>query len=200
MKYIKEKLKNLDRGTFFRVLALILAIVNQIVAVAGANSFASSTVYQIISVSATVIVSLTAAWENNDFTGFARLSTKVLDALEDGRPGRVAARDETLADEERHRVLHAEDARAERLRHRACGGQLVAGLQVTRQDARAVVFGDRAPDGLGSFVHGPENTPARPACQRRNNKNNNRHHAKSRLARGGVRTPPRRRRGLCYAC
>lgn len=85
MKYIKEKLKNLDRGTLFRVLALVIAIVNQIVAVAGANSFASSTVYQVISVSATVIVSLTAAWENNDFTGFARLSTKVLDALEDGK-------------------------------------------------------------------------------------------------------------------
>lgn len=85
MKYFKEKLRNIDRGTLFRVIALVLAIINQIVAVAGANSFANSTVYQVISVSATIIVSFAAAWENNDFTGFARLSTKVLDALEDGR-------------------------------------------------------------------------------------------------------------------
>ena len=75
---------------------------------------------------------------------------QALDALEDGRPGRVAARDEALADQERHRVLHAEDARAERLRHRAGGGQPVAGLQFARKDARAVVFGDRAPDGRGT--------------------------------------------------
>ena len=85
MNKLKEKIKNLDKGTVIRVAALAAAILNQIVAVIGATSFADALWYQILSISATVITAIIAAWENNDFTYFARLATKVLDALQDGK-------------------------------------------------------------------------------------------------------------------
>ena len=80
-----QKVKNLDKGTVIRTAVLVAAIVNQVIAVIGATSFADATWYQILSISATVITAVIAAWENNDFTYFARLGTKVLDALKDGK-------------------------------------------------------------------------------------------------------------------
>ena len=85
MKKLKEMIKNIDKGTVVRVAMLFSAIVNQIVAVIGATSFADAAWYQILSISATIITASLAAWENNDFTYFARLGTKVLDALQDGK-------------------------------------------------------------------------------------------------------------------
>ena len=85
MKKFLQKIKNLDKGTVIRVAALVAAILNQIVAVVGATSFADALWYQILSISATVITASLAAWENNDFTYFAQLGTKVLDALQDGK-------------------------------------------------------------------------------------------------------------------
>lgn len=85
MKKIWEKIKNVDTGTIIRSVTLILAIINQIIAVLGSTSFASATWYQIVSIIATVLTSLISAWENNDWTYFAKLGTKVLDALEDGK-------------------------------------------------------------------------------------------------------------------
>ena len=85
MKKILKKLKSVDKGTIIRSAALVLAIINQVVAVIGATSFASATWYQIVSIIATVLTALINAWENNDWTYFARLGTKVLDALEDGK-------------------------------------------------------------------------------------------------------------------
>ena len=85
MKKILKKLKSVDKGTIIRSAALVLAIINQVIAVIGATSFASATWYQIVSIIATVLTALINAWENNDWTYFARLGTKVLDALEDGK-------------------------------------------------------------------------------------------------------------------
>lgn len=85
MKKIIEKLKSVDKGTIIRSATLILAIINQVIAVIGATSFASATWYQIVSIIATVVTSIISAWENNDWTYFARLGTDVLDALEDGK-------------------------------------------------------------------------------------------------------------------
>ena len=85
MKNLMQKIKNLDKGTIIRTAALAAAILNQIVAVIGATSFAGAMWYQILSISATVITAVIAAWENNDFTYFARLGTKVIDALQDGK-------------------------------------------------------------------------------------------------------------------
>lgn len=85
MKKLIEKLKAVDKGTLIRSISLVVAILNQVVAVIGASSFANAVWYQILSIVATVVTSVWAAWENNDWTFFARLGTKVLNALEDGK-------------------------------------------------------------------------------------------------------------------
>lgn len=85
MKKILEKLKGVDKGTIIRSAVLVLAIINQVIAVLGATSFASAPWYQIVSIIATIATALISAWENNDWTYFAKLGTKVLDALEDGK-------------------------------------------------------------------------------------------------------------------
>ena len=77
--------KKLDRGTLVRTITLFAAIINQVVAVIGASTFASARWYQILSIIATGFTAIINAWENNDWTFFARLGTRVLDALEDGK-------------------------------------------------------------------------------------------------------------------
>lgn len=85
MKKLIEKIKSLDKGTLLRTLALALAICNQVVAAIGATSFASSPIYQTISIVLTIITAASAAWKNNDFTYFAQLTTGLLRALKDGK-------------------------------------------------------------------------------------------------------------------
>ena len=85
MNKLIEKLKAVDKGTLIRTISLVVAILNQVVAVIGASSFANAVWYQVLSIVATIATSVWAAWENNDWTFFARLGTKVLDALEDGK-------------------------------------------------------------------------------------------------------------------
>lgn len=85
MKKLVEKIKSLDKGTVFRTLSLILAISNQVIAAIGATSFATSPVYQTISIVVTIITVAIAAWKNNDFTYFAQLTTGLLRALKDGK-------------------------------------------------------------------------------------------------------------------
>lgn len=82
---IKDKLATVDKGTIIRSTTLVLAMANQVIAIIGASTFANSVWYQIASVIVTVISSLVSAWENNDWTYFAKLGTGVLDALEDGK-------------------------------------------------------------------------------------------------------------------
>ena len=85
MKKLFLKLKEVDKGTLIRSISLVVAIINQVVAVIGASSFANAPWYQVVSIIATVLTAVWAAWENNDWTFFAQLGTKVLDALEDGK-------------------------------------------------------------------------------------------------------------------
>ena len=82
---IKDKLAAVDKGTIIRSTTLVLAMANQVIAIIGASTFANSVWYQIASVVVTVISSLVSAWENNDWTYYAKLGTGVLDALEDGK-------------------------------------------------------------------------------------------------------------------
>lgn len=82
---IKDKLATVDKGTIIRSTTLVLAMANQVIAIIGASTFANSVWYQIASVVVTVISSLISAWENNDWTYYAKLGTGVLDALEDGK-------------------------------------------------------------------------------------------------------------------
>ncbi len=85
MKRIINKIKSTDRGTVWRTVSLVVAIINQAVAVIGSSSFASASWYQILSLIALALTSCLAAWENNDWTHFAQIGTAVLDALEDGK-------------------------------------------------------------------------------------------------------------------
>ena len=85
MKKLIEKIKSLDKGTIIRSILFVCAMLNQVIAVIGMTSFASSTVYQIISVVLTVLVSAIVAWKNNDLTHIAQLAGSVLKALKDGK-------------------------------------------------------------------------------------------------------------------
>lgn len=75
----------IDKGTIIRTVTLILALLNQFIAVAGASSFASAAWYQVFSILITIASALFTAWKNNDFTRFAQLGTGVLRALKDGK-------------------------------------------------------------------------------------------------------------------
>lgn len=83
MKKLITVIKSLDKGTLIRCSLLILSYINQIVAIIGMTSYASSTWYQIVSMVCTILISAVTAWKNNDFTHFAQLSGKVLNALRD---------------------------------------------------------------------------------------------------------------------
>lgn len=85
MKNLITKIKSLDRGTIIRSILFICAIGNQIVAVIGMTSYASEPWYQILSLVFTAIITTIAAWKNNNFTYFARLTGALLEALRDGK-------------------------------------------------------------------------------------------------------------------
>ena len=80
----KIDFKKIDKATIIRVILLICAIINQIIAVIGSTTFAQSFEYQIISTIVLVVTALVTAWENNDITYFAQLGTQILNALQDG--------------------------------------------------------------------------------------------------------------------
>ena len=83
MKTLFQKIKTLDLGVIARSIMLILAYVNQMIAVIGMQSFATSMTYQVLSLILTLAASTLAAWKNNDFTHLAQLAGKVLKALKD---------------------------------------------------------------------------------------------------------------------
>lgn len=71
-------------GTIVRLVTLILALINQILAIFGKGfSFTANELYQTVSLIFTVIASSVAAWKNNDVTYFARLAGRVLKALKE---------------------------------------------------------------------------------------------------------------------
>lgn len=69
-----------------RCAVLVIALANQLLAIFGDSlPFTQSVVYQVVSAVITAAVSIYAAWKNNDFTLFARLAGKILEALKDGK-------------------------------------------------------------------------------------------------------------------
>ena len=80
-----KEYKSVGKGTIIRTIVLLIAIANQVVACLGATSFASASWYQVLSVVVTAATALWTAWQNNDWTYFARIGTGVLDALQDGK-------------------------------------------------------------------------------------------------------------------
>lgn len=80
-----KKYRTVSKRTIIRTVVLLLVIANQIVAVIGATSYASAPWYQVLSLAVTAVTALWTAWQNNDWTYFARLGTGILDALRDGK-------------------------------------------------------------------------------------------------------------------
>ena len=81
-----DKFKKIDKATIIRVAIFAVTIVNLILGALGAyGDFSNELWFRIVSIAATLVSGAVVAWENNDFTFFARLGTGVLDALEDGK-------------------------------------------------------------------------------------------------------------------
>ena len=74
-------MKNINADTIARTIVLALALINQVLAIAGKGtiSFANSDIYQLVSLIWTIGASVTAWWNNNSFTAAARKA----DGLED---------------------------------------------------------------------------------------------------------------------
>lgn len=73
-------------GTIVRVVALILALVNQALVAVGMNPIPveSAELEMIISTIATILIAIYAAWKNNSFTAGAQAADRVKDAIKDG--------------------------------------------------------------------------------------------------------------------
>ena len=72
--------KKITKGTFIRTILLVLALINQILAVFGKSPIPidDDTVTNLISTVWTVIASLIAWWKNNSFTDKAIKADKML--------------------------------------------------------------------------------------------------------------------------
>lgn len=63
-------MKEIKTDTIVRTILLALAIINQILAIAGKDKlpFTDDQVYQAVSLIATIVTSVVAWWKNNSFT------------------------------------------------------------------------------------------------------------------------------------
>lgn len=85
MKKLIDKWKQLGKGTKVRTVLMIVAYINQMVALAGQTTFASSAAYQWASFGVTILISVVGYWYNNDWTEFSMLCSDVFDMLKDGK-------------------------------------------------------------------------------------------------------------------
>lgn len=78
---------NIKPATISRIIALLVALANQCLALFGQNilPFTVNTAYLVVSFVVTIIVVVINAWYNNDFTKAAILSSMVFEALKDGK-------------------------------------------------------------------------------------------------------------------
>jgi len=76
----------IETGTIVRTIVLIITLINQALTASGKNPlpFAEETMFQFITVLATIIASLIAGWKNNSFTPEAIEADKVLQELKKG--------------------------------------------------------------------------------------------------------------------
>lgn len=72
--------------TIARTIVLILALVNQVLAVLGKGTIdiAENDIYQLVSIAWTVVSAVVAWWYNNSFTEHALRADKYLAALKNG--------------------------------------------------------------------------------------------------------------------
>ena len=76
-------MSNVKTETIARTIVLIIALTNQVLAIAGKEvlPFTEDQVYQVVSLIGTIIASAWAWWKNNSFTKAAIEADKVLDQL-----------------------------------------------------------------------------------------------------------------------
>lgn len=73
----------ISSGTIARTVILVLALVNQVLAITGKGTIdiADDTIYQICSLVATVITTAIAWWKNNSFTASAIEADEIKKAI-----------------------------------------------------------------------------------------------------------------------
>lgn len=78
-------MKNVKSDTIARTVWLLLALTNQILAIAGKEvlPFTQEEVYQFFSLSFTIITSVVAWWKNNSFTNAAILGDLYKESVRD---------------------------------------------------------------------------------------------------------------------
>ena len=84
MKALWNSFRKLTLGAKLRLILQLLAYVNQALIVLGSLPLAQSMVYQVVSLVVTILITAVTYWYNNDWTGLAKLSTRVFDILKDG--------------------------------------------------------------------------------------------------------------------
>lgn len=80
-----ERLKTVTPDTWARSVCLLVALINQVLAMVGKNilPFAENDIYQFVSIVATIVTSIVAWWKNNSFTKNAQKADKYMKALKD---------------------------------------------------------------------------------------------------------------------
>lgn len=76
----------ISSGTIARTIVLILALVNQVLAVTGKGTIdiADDTIYQLCSLAATVVTAAVAWWKDNAISEKARANKDLIDAIDSG--------------------------------------------------------------------------------------------------------------------
>lgn len=94
----KIDLKNVKADTWARLIVLIIALANQVLAIFGKGqiAIAENDIYQLCSIVATVISAFAAMWKNNSFTQQAQVADEIMKELKNS-----AADDEKEAEAER---------------------------------------------------------------------------------------------------
>ena len=74
----------IKKGTIIRTVCLIVALSNQVLTVCGKNPlpFSEEEVYEVVSVTITVVTALVAWWKNNSFTKRAIYADEILHSKE----------------------------------------------------------------------------------------------------------------------
>lgn len=76
-------MKKIDKGTVYRTILQVAVYINQLIALLGATSFATSPIYQWATFIVTVIITGVTYWYNNDWTKGAKLAGEILDMFSD---------------------------------------------------------------------------------------------------------------------
>ena len=76
-------LKNVTADTWARTIVLFLALANQLLAIFGKGqiAIAEDEIYQLVSIIATVLATITAWWKNNSFSQEAQVADAMMKDL-----------------------------------------------------------------------------------------------------------------------